>query len=76
MSEYVSFRSFTTVDEAWNYLYSYQYDFMDNFRFAYKDNPEQMQGYLEAKCNGCCGYHDEEIFINGRHAIIGCNYGH
>lgn len=49
---------------------------MDNYRFAFEDDDKQMQAYEQSKLDGCCGFWDEKISINGRAARIGCNYGH
>jgi hypothetical protein len=49
---------------------------VDNYRFAYLDDPLQMQAYGLAQESGCCGFFDEEVIVNERRATIGCNYGH
>lgn len=49
---------------------------IDNYRFAFLDNKKEIYEYEGLKGNGCCGFFDEEIMVNGREAIIGCNYGH
>jgi hypothetical protein len=49
---------------------------IDNYRFAFLDDAKAMADYQDKKDNGCCGYFDEEVVVNGRKAIIGCNYGH
>lgn len=74
--EIVEFKSFPSEKEAWKYLFAYQYDCRDNERFAYLDDPEQVSLYEKYQSQGCCGYHDEPIIVNGRFAKIGCNYGH
>lgn len=50
--------------------------YTDNIRFAFCDDPTAMEEYDEAKRNGCCGFFDKDIFVDGREAVIGCNYGH
>jgi len=48
----------------------------DNIRFAYRDDMAQSAWYRMKQNDGCCGSFDAEISINGRPAMIGCNYGH
>ena len=74
--EILSFKSFTSQNEAWNYMFSLDYENMDNERFAYLDDQLQMDSYNNDRSLGCCGFHDETIIVNGRLATIGCNYGH
>jgi hypothetical protein len=49
---------------------------VDNERFAFMDDKSAMDLYETFRSNGCCGFFDEEIEVNGRRAMIGCNYGH
>lgn len=42
---------------------------------GYFDDNESWQNYDEQRKSGCCGSIDKIININGRIAIIGCNYG-
>lgn len=53
---------------------------MDNFRIAIVGDEEAEkayeEAYEEAKGNGCCGYEDRIVDVNGRSYKIGCNYGH
>lgn len=72
----VEIKSFANVADAWDYMYSHEYDFMDNLRFAYMDDADAMKMYDRQQSEGCCGYHDERIIVNGKLAVIGCNYGH
>jgi hypothetical protein len=51
-------------------------DCMDNERFAFLDDENGMMAYKEASTRGCCGFFDRHVMVNGRAAIIGCNYGH
>ena len=51
-------------------------DCVDNQRFAYQANEEQMKRYKEQKERGCCGFVDWCISINGEIAFMGYNYGH
>jgi len=51
-------------------------DNIDNVRFAFKDDVEAMEAYENQRDNGCCGSIDVDITVNGRPAVIGCNYGH
>ena len=50
--------------------------YIDNERLAYTDDEDLMRCYTAAKSRGCCGEFDELIVINGRQAMIGCNFGH
>ena len=61
--------------ELFDYLDSL-YENYDNYRFAYEDDHEGMGLYEDRKENGCCGSMDLCITINGRPAMMGCNYGH
>jgi hypothetical protein len=49
---------------------------MDNFRFSAMDRPGDLRRYRDRRASGCCGSYDQEITIDGRKFIIGCNYGH
>lgn len=51
-------------------------EYIDNYRFAFKDQHWSMSAYDKACAEGCCGSFDEEIMVSGRLAIIGCNFGH
>lgn len=48
----------------------------DNYRFAFEDDDAAMIDYDHRMHDGCCGRFDAEVTINGRLAMIGCNYGH
>ena len=48
----------------------------DNERFAYQDDEVAMANYDHKQSTGCCGFFDARIIIDGRPALIGCNYGH
>lgn len=49
---------------------------VDNYRFAFKDDPAQMEEYFKRQYDGCCGFYEKVVRIDGRLALIGCNYGH
>ena len=49
---------------------------IDNERFAYIDNSNDIKEYNLKIKNGCCGFFDKEILVDGKPAMIGCNYGH
>lgn len=75
MSE--TLHAFKSQEEATQWMESEVDDTcVDNERFAYKDDPLQMAKYQEQVSQGCCGFFDEDIEVNGRAAIIGCNFGH
>lgn len=69
--------SFATEKDAEEYMYAQADDeCIDNYRFSYKDDPIALQRYDAAVQEGCCGFYDADITVNGRDAVIGCNYGH
>lgn len=68
---------FESKDDAMEWMDSEVDDpYIDNQRFAFKDDDEAMREYDEKAHNGCCGYFDAEVNVGGRFAMIGCNYGH
>ena len=70
-------KSYETEDEAFAAMeVSVDDNCIDGLRFAYLDDDAALAVYAEIESNGCCGFHDEEIIVNGRRATIGCNYGH
>lgn len=52
------------------------YENADNFRYAEIGNDLQELIYKEKKRDGCCGYYDEVITVEGIDYIVGFNYGH
>lgn len=84
------YKQFDSIEEAERYREElHGNDCMDNLRFCYLpfsiggsvgDDYETMencyQEYLGKKEDGCCGFMDENIFIENNMAIIGCNFGH
>jgi hypothetical protein len=69
-------KEFNSEAEAWDWMDSLGFEYMDNERFAFTHDPEEMQEYNEKQSQGCCGFFDEKIMVDGRLAMIGCNYGH
>ena len=51
-------------------------EYKDNRRFAYLDDIDSFITYLNEKETGCCGYYDVLVLVNGKNALLGCNYGH
>lgn len=49
---------------------------IDKHRFAYLDRPAQLKRYERIQSEGCCGFFDKIVIVNGRPAKIGCNFGH
>jgi len=49
---------------------------VDNVRIARTTNLASIGRYEVAKINGCCGYADREVYVNGELWKVGCNYGH
>lgn len=52
------------------------HDFVDNYRFACKNNIKDMEIYRDLAKKGCCGYYDGIFVINGKEYCFGFNYGH
>ena len=52
------------------------HDYMDNFRVARLDNPEEMAEYKRRFQKGCCGFHDRIVEFDDGPWLIGFNYGH
>lgn len=63
---------------AWmhNELHNKDEHCIDNGRFAFINDEIGMQGYEDARDQGCCGFYDREVLVAGRKATVGCNYGH
>jgi hypothetical protein len=40
------------------------------------DDPEGMARYAQQQAEGCCGFFDAYVQVDGRLATVGCNYGH
>jgi hypothetical protein len=69
--------NFTTKDVAHDYMIKLLDDeFEDNYRFSYCDDADGLTEYADAIDNGCCGSFDVMVKVNGRLALVGCNYGH
>ena len=68
------YQSFAKAQEAM--LKTVDDPYVDNERFAYLDDIPALELYQAKQEAGCCGFHDQRITVNGRMAIIGCNYGH
>jgi hypothetical protein len=69
--------SFNTEVEAFEWLEQEVDDpCVDNYRFAHIDDEEAMMKYEQTREGGCCGFYDTEVIVNGKVAMIGCNYGH
>lgn len=72
-------KTFYSEKEASDWMYNeavVDEEYIDNYRFAFQDEHWSMSAYSKALSEGCCGYFDEEIMVNGRLATIGCNFGH
>lgn len=52
------------------------FEYNDNYRFAPKDDPAAVAEYERLRGRGCCGFHDEELTIEGRTFLFGFNWGH
>jgi hypothetical protein len=51
-------------------------DCVDNYRFANDDDRESLGHYDALLLDGCCGFHDETVEVNGVRWYFGFNYGH
>lgn len=70
-------KKFDTESDAAESMYECVNDeCVDNYRFAFEDDETAMVDYDRRRDSGCCGSFDEEVVVNGRNAVIGCNYGH
>lgn len=72
-------QQFNNEQEAQDWLYEEAVkgeECIDNYRFAFQDDNEAMIHYSQMRADGCCGFFDEEIMVNGCLATIGCNFGH
>ena len=75
-------KKFDTEAEAWDWLEDEAIEldsgdnYTDNQRLAYKDDQESVLKYNRQAKEGCCGFIDATVTINGREALLGCNYGH
>lgn len=71
-------QAFATVELARNWFFNdiAELDFADNFRFAFRDQAAEVDEYEEARSDGCCGFVDMEVEVDGRVYWMGCNYGH
>lgn len=52
------------------------HEYADNIRFCDTSYADDVQYYEECKARGCCGYVDEQLVVDGRVYLYGCNYGH
>lgn len=68
---------FATLGDAFEWMEEKVDDpCVDNYRFAYNDDKEDIGKYNRLQNQGCCGFFDREVKIAGRLGTIGCNYGH
>lgn len=75
----INIPTFDSIEEASAWMYDEKLvneSCIDNYRFAFHDDPIAMEKYDEKSNQGCCGFFDETVCIAGRLAYIGCNYGH
>lgn len=49
---------------------------VDNYRIGYLDDMVTLMEYGVARDCGCCARRDVLVYIAGRLAVVGCNYGH
>lgn len=66
-----------SLESAYEFMYEQITDInIDNITFAWLDDEKGVKDYFNICSAGCCGRFDAEVNIQGRKAIIGCNYGH
>jgi hypothetical protein len=71
------YRPFDTVESAFAWMTAEVDDScVDNLRVAYLSDEAALLAYEDTKNEGCCGFFDTIVLINGQEATIGCNYGH
>ena len=77
MSTTLKVLAFATQAEATQWMFDTVDDpCVDNFRFVFEGDEAAVEAYWEQSDEGCCGSFDKKIFVEGKPAIIGCNYGH
>ena len=73
-------QAFATVEQARSWFFAEiereDLDFVDNVRFAFADDAKEADEYEAARNDGCCGFVDMEVKVDGRVYWMGCNYGH
>lgn len=68
---------YSKVDASiWMELMMVDESCVDNERFAYVEDSIAMAQYDKQQDDGCCGSFDAVIMVDGKEAMIGCNYGH
>ena len=71
--------NFKTADDAFSWFETMIGDcYYDNHRFVYVDDLKSPKAreYFNLYSDGCCASDDVTVIVNGRLAIIGCNFGH
>lgn len=72
-----SMLSFGSEEQARDWISEkFEDDCCDNVRFAFVHDTDAMLAYTSKQANGCCGFYDRVIQVQGMDALIGCNYGH
>lgn len=73
--------NFNTPEEAFIWLEDYIHNIIndwcdDNYRFCYIGDKETESIYDTSLSKGGDGFMDIQVIIDGKRAVIGCNYGH
>lgn len=70
--------NFNSVKDAFAWLEkTNQDDCYDQHRFVFVDELKSKGNkYYKIYQKGCCGSDDTTVIVNGRLAVIGCNFGH
>lgn len=70
-------KSFDNINDAADWMVAEVNDpCIDNIRFAFEDDAVECEKYAAQVLDGCCGFFDKIIIVDGKRASIGCNYGH
>jgi len=66
------------IDKWWNSEEGHpcQDQCCDNWRYARASNEEEVFNYEASAEEGCCGFFDTTIEVEGETIMIGFNYGH
>jgi len=65
------------IEKWWQARDQYDYEYMDNTRYATAGNKSQEEKYWEIESAGCCGFVDVVLDCSdGTQLMYGFNYGH
>lgn len=67
---------FDTISEALKWLVRKTRCDIENQRFAFQDNVDEMKIYHEKRSQGCLCSFDYEVLVGGKPAMVGCHRKH